>query len=722
MHHHVFPSEDAFITSQDGLKEKNFGIDEFLRIGTNLESINIKNLTKDFQYNGSVSNVYCLENFTGTVVGILSGSTMYSSGSISGSFIGSSSFFQGDLIGSYSGYINGIFEEENQFTGSINNFSGSIISNNIVGYITGSSMFEECSIFSGSLENFSGYVTGYIYGINTVNMVNWSTVYNRYINRSLLNFDLTSISESISSGKIENPRFVLKLKISNEYELPMKYTIYAFPISQSWTLGSGEVVYGGTDNGVSWTYKDSGSIWYFPTASGIRPVLDFFNTQSNSDGSFKYGGGTWYYTDGTISLMSTQSFYYESSDINMDITPMAMAWIENRIPNNGVILMASSEISSTESDYLLEFYSRDTNSVSSPCLDVMWDDFIFITGSSGTGSVIINKINSGFLGRINSGSLISGIELTGSFIGIGNIYPDINTSSSGYINAMGISGSISGLKISGPIFGEFSQSIDENSGNESSHIVGNFINGPFSGSNFIANYNYNYQLTSSLFTGSWSENVLSSSYISANLPQKDQNDIFVNISGSYINGDALGTYISTDPLTNGTFIGRLINGLHAGMTINCPVNGYYLEEDYFYTSSIEITSSILNEISEASPFIVTIQNLKPTYKFGDVPKIKIFSRNEFPLKTFERSTQQSDYVTPKYLLTAYWGIKDTMSEEMIIGFDEYTKISCEYPGGNYFYMDTTGLSQERIYKILIKVITENLTHTIDSGKTFKIIR
>ena len=55
-------------------------------------------------------------------------------------------------------------------------------------------------------------------------------------------------------------------------------------------------------------------------------------------------------------------------------------------------------------------------------------------------------------------------------------------------------------------------------------------------------------------------------------------------------------------------------------------------------------------------------------------------------------------------------------------FDEYTKLSCEYPYGNYLVIDTTSLPQDRYYRILIRIDDGQSIYTIDCGKTFKLVR
>ena len=93
------------------------------------------------------------------------------------------------------------------------------------------------------------------------------------------------------------------------------------------------------------------------------------------------------------------------------------------------------------------------------------------------------------------------------------------------------------------------------------------------------------------------------------------------------------------------------------------------------------------------------------------------------LKTFGKTTQQTEYLVPEYLPTSsFYAIKDNESEEIIVDFDNYTRLSCDYPNGNFFYLDTTGLAQERQYRVLIRVEDGESKYTFDNGNVFKITR
>jgi hypothetical protein len=152
-------------------------------------------------------------------------------------------------------------------------------------------------------------------------------------------------------------------------------------------------------------------------------------------------------------------------------------------------------------------------------------------------------------------------------------------------------------------------------------------------------------------------------------------------------------------------------------TIYSPYLDVAWEDAVFKTGS-------LAPLSGSTENLINLQYLKDTYKAGSIPKVFVFGRDKYPLKTFNKAYQQPVMITPKYLpKTSYYMIKDAESEEVLVDFDRYTKLSCNATKGNYFVIDTTGLPQERYFKILIRVeYSDGTVDIADTGKIFKIVR
>lgn len=697
MHHFIYPSQDTFITNVLGCEDLNFGIDEILRVGTTPATVNTyvpTNLGLPWEDLTCDSASWNWENWQLP------------------------------------------WGEEYDLTGSI------------------------------------------------VKRV----VTNTYNYRALVQFDITEISKSMSNGDIVNPAFRLKLNVAREFEMPIQYKIYAFPISESWVMGDGYVSDNGSTFGASWNYRDrqNGTLW------------------ANSGSSY------------VQSLSATQSFNYEVGDINMDVTNIVTAWVSGTVPNNGIVLISSDEFLPTGSGMGLYFFSKDTNTIYEPILDVGWNTgsggWNFTTGSVTTASAVISTIPPGLNGTLVTGSAISG-SLWGGFTGFGNmnfsssisysytsssISSSVTTSSfvnyfaNGVAALTGVNNLITGMSIVGNFSGSLSQSIvalinncgtcqpifnvgaglpggqDQsqyqgldiygwgnpfNTFNQNnwtvndttydaalsgscsgsmvtmSYVMGTFIDGTMPGATFTSSLIHGYIFGYGWLVGSWNQSMIIGSSISASYPFAPLWPVAINVlfTGSYVNGPAFGSVTNFSTGSNfgtdyGIFDGVFTGGPLVGTHIHAPFSGSILNTGLAYTSSLNIVSSSLSPVDVRKPFVAVVQNLPPASKAGDILKINVFGRPEFPLKNFNRQTQFTQFLIPQYLpKTSYYAIKDNETEQIILDFDNYTQISCD-PNGNYFMLDTTSYPQDRYFRLLIRVEDSGSIYTFDKGNVFKIVR
>lgn len=182
--------------------------------------------------------------------------------------------------------------------------------------------------------------------------------------RALIKFDTTSISQSIVSGEITMSSAELILKECESNEIPTDYTIYAYAVSQSWDMGIGTRFDNISTDGCSWEKRTTES-WL---GTGLA---------SGTTGSFNGKGGTWY-----TGSAASQSFSYESTDIEMDVLSPLTSWVSGSIPNEGWIIKHSSAKENDTEDYgQLKFFSKETNTIYQPKLRIGWDDSSFSTGS-----------------------------------------------------------------------------------------------------------------------------------------------------------------------------------------------------------------------------------------------------------------------------------------------------------------------------------------------------
>jgi len=189
--------------------------------------------------------------------------------------------------------------------------------------------------------------------------------------RALIKFNITSISASVADGTITSPKFYLKLYATEVKDLNISYNLKAFPVSQSWNPGQGRLFNNPkSDVGASWKYRDSKLIGTQWTTASFAAV---------STGSFisEPGGGTWY-----TSSVASQAFSSQTADVRMDVTDIVMSWISSSVPNEGFIVKRPMSEENNSTAYgSLKFFSRDTNTIYLPKLQVAWDDSSFATGS-----------------------------------------------------------------------------------------------------------------------------------------------------------------------------------------------------------------------------------------------------------------------------------------------------------------------------------------------------
>lgn len=187
--------------------------------------------------------------------------------------------------------------------------------------------------------------------------------------RILIKFSDTDISDVVSKyiGSRDFKAY-LKLYMADATGLPTDYTIEAFPISGAWDMGVGR--FGDlpiNKSGVTWRYRNSGNTGAWETSSFSANVTASFPSGNP-------GGGVWY-----NNLTATESFgIYFNKDVNINITSIVKAHVSGTIPNNGIILKTSGSLEfNLVYNYVLNYFSRDTNTVHPPVLELQWDDSVY---------------------------------------------------------------------------------------------------------------------------------------------------------------------------------------------------------------------------------------------------------------------------------------------------------------------------------------------------------
>ena len=208
------------------------------------------------------------------------------------------------------------------------------------------------------------------------------------VSRVLIQFDYSYISSSVQSGVIpSDAKYYLNLFDASSTELAVEQSLFAYMISGSWNGGTGTADRDPTiSEGARWKYRDN----------------DTTKTQwvSGSDTQ----GGTWYTSslDSGFNVSSSFDLVYETKDIRMDVTDLVKNHIYSSsvFPNYGFILKREN-VPTSQSLYSifdpttasgsaehdtshqgnLKFFSRETNTIFPPKLEVEWDDSNWNTGS-----------------------------------------------------------------------------------------------------------------------------------------------------------------------------------------------------------------------------------------------------------------------------------------------------------------------------------------------------
>ena len=188
------------------------------------------------------------------------------------------------------------------------------------------------------------------------------------ISHTLIKFDTGYISKSISDGSIKLADSTLILKETKSEEIPLEYTIYANPISGSWEMGMGTRFDNITTTGVTWNYREGDS-----KLEWLENNFETGTTASVNNGV----GGVWY-----ANYEASQTFNYQTADVNMDVKSILQTWMSGSIQNNGFILKYSNSNESDTQDYgILKFFSKETNTIYQPKIRIGWDDQSFLTSS-----------------------------------------------------------------------------------------------------------------------------------------------------------------------------------------------------------------------------------------------------------------------------------------------------------------------------------------------------
>ena len=194
------------------------------------------------------------------------------------------------------------------------------------------------------------------------------------VSRIVVQFDLTEVSKSVSNGTISDPTYFLNLYDAKPTSLATSQSLYAYPVSQSWTMGDGRSY----DNPI----VEEGCSWFYPQGLTDGTLWGHDTMVSSSGGSWVSGSGF----EGRL------DFTHKSSDFRMNVTDIVNKWLDSSDPlvNHGFMVKRSGSVGNldTNSDEgsserfgNFSFFSSDTHTKYPPTLETVWFDSKWNSGS-----------------------------------------------------------------------------------------------------------------------------------------------------------------------------------------------------------------------------------------------------------------------------------------------------------------------------------------------------
>lgn len=114
---------------------------------------------------------------------------------------------------------------------------------------------------------------------------------------------------------------------------------------------------------------------------------------------------------------------------------------------------------------------------------------------------------------------------------------------------------------------------------------------------------------------------------------------------------------------------------------------------------------------------IVASNIRETYTKGDVDRVNLVVRDQYPLKSFDSVLR---YKNKYYLPTSsYFSVVDVQSNTTIIPFDNYSKINTDATG-SYVVLDTSPLYRGRFYTLKLKVVNGDYSRVINTDTLFKV--
>jgi len=503
-----------------------------------------------------------------------------------------------------------------------------------------------------------------------------------YNSRILIQFDLDVFSASLATGETSGSdmKYYLNLYTDEAIEIPATYSVYVYPVSQSWQMGDGKRGDNPiTTTGVSWNSRDG------VTISGVTGSA----WESGSAGG---PGGA--YFSGTLAeptkYQASQSFNYQTTDLHVDVTNIVEGWLSDSIQNFGFLIKRDN---ASEQSVLnqgnLQFFSKETHTIYRPRLEVVWKDYSW---SPYTTSSISSSISSS---------------------------ADVSTTTTDPILYYSTSSFYTGSGI-GTGSGYFTQSGDTNTWYSESYSwmtssiysytgsIGLYHSSSLSYVYSTASYDTWTSASITWISGTLSRVGTVADFYTASLGSEYESASVFFSSGSLTSSDAMWTY-------------NTVGGYYASQSYAAVTASYsWVSSSLSSSISSSTTTTALMSNVPGETFVVYLDNLQNEYVQDSKIRFRVNARDRYPRKTYV--TESWAYTRDTYYISSsYYAVRDAWTEDEIMPWSTYTQISVD-SSGSYFNLHLNGMEPERLYRILFKIVKGSIETVYDKNYTFRIIR
>tara|TARA_Y100000592_G_scaffold95755_1_gene162935 strand:+ start:2011 stop:3561 length:1551 start_codon:yes stop_codon:yes gene_type:complete len=233
------------------------------------------------------------------------------------------------------------------------------------------------------------------------------------LSRILIKFNLAPLRALTSSTlDITHPSFKCTLKLTDVYggqTTPSNFKLILFPLSKSFNEGIGRDVV---------SFADVGSANFITASSGSAWTVTGANHQGDIDSEYADIISSGSLGDDTENLFQVQTFEKGTENLEIDVTKIVSATLEDILPDEGFrISFSGTQETDTATRFVKRFASRHaTNFNNRPKLIVAYDDAVidhhenFFFNLSGT--LFLNNYHRNSLANLLSGSagLLHGVS------------------------------------------------------------------------------------------------------------------------------------------------------------------------------------------------------------------------------------------------------------------------------------------------------------------------